>query len=207
MAKPWKLTKRYCDHFRTVATERYEYCADCGATLSVGTSNDDIPLSEIVVASCAHSDADLDRYDNEGAFDWDVTRPLAEQWPWNGEPVLTDAEAATIIAQSSDSYVPYAERIVDRIVDEWGDLSAQVNALDDVELPRVERDILAMERQSDAFAPVDTASREPWHTTQEKQLSDACDAAVDALDRAETKLRESVDALAEFVTEVPEGAA
>lgn len=46
--------------------------------------------------------------DEPDGIDWDVTRLLAEQSPWNGEPVLTDAEAATVIAQSSDSYAPYA---------------------------------------------------------------------------------------------------
>lgn len=53
-------------------------------------------------------------------FDWDVTRPLAEQWPWNGEPIdererkaavidepiLTNDETVEIIAKSSDSYMP-----------------------------------------------------------------------------------------------------
>lgn len=83
------------------------HCVPCGERLSLGPSNDDIPLSEILVASCAHSDADLDRYNNEGAFDWDVTRPLAEQWPWCGTPQLAPDEAATVIAQSSDSFAPY----------------------------------------------------------------------------------------------------
>jgi len=30
--------------------------------------------------------------DNEGGFAWDITRPLAEQWPWNGEPYPVEAE-------------------------------------------------------------------------------------------------------------------
>ena len=30
--------------------------------------------------------------DNEGGFAWDITRPLAEQWPWNGEPYPSEAE-------------------------------------------------------------------------------------------------------------------
>lgn len=189
----------------------------CNERLSLGPSNDDIPLSEIVVASCAHSDADLDRYDNEGAFDWDVTRPLAEQWPWSGhetreaffahmargdamldeligpaEPVLTDSEVATIIAQSSDSYVPYDLDSVRTAIQDLKSCGALTSRpIEGVSVP-------ARETAPDAFSPSDTASREPWQTTQETQSTG----------ELETQLRAAADEFMDGIgTVVPEGVA
>lgn len=60
---------------------------------------------------------------DESGLDWDPSRPIAEQWPWNGD----------------------AEHVTSDIVDEYGSLSQHLDALDDVELPRVERDIQELE--------------------------------------------------------------
>ena len=179
-----------------------------GKRMSLGPSNDDIPAAELTRALLADRDDFWSQYANEGAFDWDVTRPLAEQWPWGpadpahvargdamlaeaiGEPILTDAEAATIIEQSSHSYMPFEAKHAELI-----------GLVKDLPVSPVEP---REGWQGDVFAAVDTASREPWRADGETQLSDACDAAVDACDRAETKLREVV---AELVTVVPDGAA
>lgn len=147
------------------------HCASCDARLSLGPSNDDIPLSEVLVASCAHSDADLDRYDNEGAFDWDPSRPLAYQWPWNGFPTREASEAHNAA----------------------GD--AQIEALID---EQTRHDVAASVVRHDAFAPVDTASIEPWCASPGTQLSDACGAVNGALDEAETKVRELAGALVDL---------
>lgn len=105
-----------------VLSKRCSLSSGCGAPLSLGPSNDDIPLDEIAHATFAKDDGYWMLFEDPDGYDWDVIVRGAE--------ILTDAKAAAIIEQSSHSYAPYA---------------------------------------SDAFAPVDTASREPWHTTQETQ--------------------------------------
>lgn len=101
---------------------------------------------------------------SEGALDWDVSRPLAEQWPWNGrtaeeqalasldglrastaamvesfveltgptdqgQPVITDDEAAVVIAQSSHSFMPFAAE--DSATHEPWDSGAETKLTDD----------------------------------------------------------------------------
>lgn len=124
--------------------------------------------------------------DNDGAFDWDVTRPIAEQWPWNGHPtreaheahmakgdamldeaMLTKAEAAEVIAQSSDSYAPYDLDSVCTAIQDLKSCGALTGrTLEGVSVP-------ARETAPDAFSAVDTASREPWRADGETQPSDA----------------------------------
>lgn len=185
------------------------HCASCDARLSLGPSNDDIPLSEVLVASCAHSDADLDRYDNEGAFDWDPSRPLAYQWPWNGFPTREaseahnaagDAQIEALIAEQTrhdvaasvarhDAFAPFSQDPMEAF-GSGGPMFAN-RRIEGMAVP-------ARETAPDAFAPVDTASIEPWCASPETQLSDACDAVNGALDEAETKVRELAGALVDL---------
>lgn len=48
------------------------------------TNDADVPADEIIAAVCAHSDADHAAFESLDGWPWDVKKPLAEQWPWNG---------------------------------------------------------------------------------------------------------------------------
>lgn len=169
-----------------------------GKRLSLGPSNDDPALvaCEITRAFWFKSDASWEALERslEGAYDWDVTRPLREQWPWNGwsydqermresaeSPALTPEETAAIIAQSSGSYMPFETKHAE-LIELVKELSASP-----VE-PREgwqERTLAKI----DAFTPVDTASREPWQTTEstgdlETQLRAAADEFLDGIGTA-----------------------
>lgn len=60
-------------------------CHQCLATLSIGPSNDRDGWVhvEMAHAGSARGDRYWSRFANKGdGFDWDIARPLAEQWPW-----------------------------------------------------------------------------------------------------------------------------
>lgn len=192
--------------------------SDDGKIASIGPSNDDIPAAELTRALLAESDDFWSQYANEGAFAWDITRPLAEQWPWcdsapRTSPSLTDAEAATIIEQSSHSYMPFETEHAE-LIDLVEELPVspvepregwQGDVLDQIESPaNIDAQIEAI---GNRFAPVDTASREPWRADGETQSTgDLETLSVDArLDALEERLRETAAELG--VTIVPEGAA
>ena len=68
-------------------------CRRCRAYLSLGPSNDNIPTWELTRALLANSDDFWKQYEDDGDLPWDVTRPLAEQWPWNGHRTREAFEA------------------------------------------------------------------------------------------------------------------
>lgn len=213
--------KRYVADLGDNGVTKERRCYRCGWRLSIGPSNDDIPLEELILAETATSDdmwrgREIHEQCDTG-HDWDVTRPLREQWPWcypnpsarameavaefrsqmpvASEPMLTDTEASSdaLVDEPVHAWRPGRPEPPDDAIR----AAASGNNHDPGWQERVEAKIELMRRsRGDEFAPSDTASREPWHTTQETQLSDA--------DRAETNLRESV---AELVTVVPDGAA
>lgn len=156
-----------------VLSKRCSLSFGCGAPISLGPSNDDIPHAEMHLAELAMSDAYWERRElfDEGGFDWDVTRPIAEQWPWGpADPAHTargDAQMDEIIAGS--------ERL-------GAVLTAVASENDEARLDRLQAEtasamaalfasvaVPTRETAPDAFSPSDTASREPWHTTEETQ--------------------------------------
>lgn len=172
-----------------------KHCAvpRCNERLSIGPANDaDVPADEIIAAVCAHSDADHAAIEEDGAFNWDPAMPLAEQWPWNGaslhdhamdrmdriesmldgvrvEMTKDDVEQYIALTGPTDKGQPVTELEHYNCPDPCkacdASVTAYLDALDGVELPRVESDIQAMERppvSTDAFEPADYASTQPW---------------------------------------------
>lgn len=165
--------------------------AGCNERLSLGTANDaNVPADEIITAVCAHSDADHAAIEEPG-HGWDATKPLAEQWPWNGERLYDGLHTRARLAEMDrEEDELRAQAIADRKAESFADLTgptdqgqpvdaelvAYLDSLDGVELPRVESDIQAMERQpltdaeaatviaqsSDSFEPRDYAATTPW---------------------------------------------
>lgn len=94
----------------------------CGEHLSLGPSNDDIPSGEMIAAVMADSDDYWIGFDDPDGYDWDASRPIAEQWPWG---------------PADPEHMACGDAMLDEVINR--------------------------------FAPSDTASREPWHTTEETQ--------------------------------------
>lgn len=131
--------------------------AGCNARLSLGPSNDaDVPADEVIAAVCAHSDADHEAFEATDGWPWDVTRPLAEQWPWNG---LTAEEQAL---RSLDGARAATADMVERF--------AELTGPTDQGQPRAETREEYNQRTGttrhtvpgEPFSPEDSATTQPW---------------------------------------------
>lgn len=120
-------------------------CRCCGEHLSLGPSNDDIPSGETIAAVMADGDDYWIGFDDPDGYDWDVSRPLAEQWPWGP----ADLE-----------HMALGDAMLEELIDNPLGL--------DPESVRLAHEDLAA---ANTFAAVDTASREPWLADAETQMS------------------------------------
>lgn len=88
-------------------------------------SNDNDPQVqvEIGLARMAHSDEDWDLVECEhaGSYDWDPSRPLREQWPWNGEACSHNARADVMPDEETADPVCTARHVGECQPAAWGD--------------------------------------------------------------------------------------
>lgn len=165
-----------CKHARryVVDTDDSIRCRRCTQHLPIGPSNDDVPPKELEEATFAKDDEWWDglEWGASGGFDWDPSRPLADQRPWNGHAS----------PEGFAEHMAKGDAMLDEAIAEQTrhDVAASVVRHDALAVP-------ARETAPDAFAPVDTASREPWHADVETQGSEG-----DAVDDEETRARETV---------------